>query len=146
MKPLSILRYLNHHQGLRYKLSDVRHGDVVSEGVIEVDLLVEHVSRGAFSHADKKQRLRQLINGHLGSQHNLLQLTNGHDFLALLGLALRDKLGKRLPPQTWQSEIQIHFRLAHSEEDFVRSGVFRAIIEWQNENRPYIILKPHLHS
>jgi hypothetical protein len=145
-KPLSLLRYLNHHQGLRYKLSDIRHSEVVNHGVIDIDLLVEHVSRGAFSAADKKATLGQLVKGHLESQHNLLQITNGHDFLALLGLALRDKLGKRLPPHTWKSEVQIHFRLAHSEEDFVRSGVFKAILEWQHENQPYIVLKPHLSS
>jgi hypothetical protein len=146
VKPLSILRYVNHHQQLRYRLSDVRHSDIVNDNAVEVDLLVEHVSHGAYSSVNKKQKLRQLITGHLGNQHNLLQLTNGHDFLALLGIALRNKLGKRLHPQTWQSEVQIHFRLAHSEEDFCRSGVFKAIVEWQNENIPYVILKPHLTS
>jgi hypothetical protein len=146
VKPLSILRYINHHQGLRYRLTDVRHSDIVNDGVVEVDLLIEHVSRGAFSSAEKKERLGRLVKGHLGSQHNPLQITNGHDFLALLGITLRSKLGKRLPPQTWQSEVQIHFRLAYSEEDFFQSGVFQAIVEWQNENPPYIILKPRLTS
>jgi hypothetical protein len=146
VKPLSVLRYLNHHQNLRYKLSDVKHDEIVSSGVVVVDLLVEHVSRGTFSNPEKKRKLSHLINGHLSGQHHPLQLTNGHDFLALLGLALRDKLGKRLPPQTWRSEVQIHFRLAYSEEDFVKSSVFKAILEWQNENRPYIILKPNLVS
>jgi hypothetical protein len=145
-KPLSVLRYVNHHQNLRYRLSGVRHIEIVDNGVVEVDLLVKHVSQGAFGSKQNKQRLKQLIQGHLNSPYDPLQLTNGHDFLAMLGIALRDKLGKRLLPQTWQSEVQIHFRLAYSEEDFMRSGVFKAIVKWQENNTPYIILKSHLTS
>jgi hypothetical protein len=145
-KPLSVMRYVNHNQRLRYSLRNIRHEQVVTGCVVEVDLLVEHVSTGAFSNAERKQRLRQLVRGHLGNQFDPLQLTNGHDFLAILGIALRDKFGKRLPPQTWRSEVQMHFRLAYSEEDFVRSDVFKAIVQWQNDNRPYVILKPHLTS
>jgi hypothetical protein len=143
-KPLSVLRYLNHHQNLRYKLTNVRHSEIVDDCAIEVDLLVEHVSQGAFGSVQKKQQLKDLVSGHLNRHFDLLQLTNGHDFLAMLGIALRDKLGKRLLPQTWQSEVQIHFRLAYSEADFVQSGVFKAIVAWQRENPPYIILKPRL--
>jgi hypothetical protein len=146
VKPLSVLRYVNHHQQLRYKLNNVRHDDIVNDGLVDIDLLIDHVSKGAFSDAEKKDKIKQLVKGHLGSQQNLWQLTNGHDFLALLGIALRSKLGKRLPPQTWQSEIQIHFRLAHSESEFAQSGTFKAIVDWQNENKPYIILKPSLMS
>jgi hypothetical protein len=146
VKPLSILRYVNHHQKLRYRLSNVRHDDVVSDGEVDISLLVDHVSTGAYSSAAKKQALERLIAGHVGSKHDSLQLTNGHDFFALLGIALRDKLGKRLPPQSWRSEVQIHFRLAYSDQDFIRSGVFNAIIAWEKENPPYVILKPHLSS
>ena len=61
VKPLSVLRYVNHHQRLRYKLSNVRHDDVVSDGEIDISLLVDHVSTGAFSPAAKKQALERLI-------------------------------------------------------------------------------------
>ena len=146
VKPLSVLRYVNHHQQLRYRLTDVRHSDIINDGTVDVDLLVEHVSQGSFSGTEKKKKLSQLVRGHLSSRHDPLQLTNGHDFLALLGIALRSDLGRRLPPQTWQSEVQIHFRLAYSEEDFVQSGVFEAIVRWQTENPPYKVLKAHLAS
>jgi hypothetical protein len=145
-KPLSVLRYVNHNQGLRYSLKGIRHADIVTDSIVEVDLLVEHVSTGSFAGMERKQKLRQLVKGHLGGQFDPQQLTNGHDFLAMLGIALRSRFGKRLPPQTWQSEVQIHFRLAYSEEDFLRSSVFKAIVQWQNDNRPFVILKPHLTS
>jgi hypothetical protein len=141
-RPLSILRYLNHHQNLRYRLTEIRHDEIARDSRVEIDLLVEHVSKGAFNGKDKKDKLRTLVTNHLQNEMDPLQLTNGHDFLAMLGLSLRDKFGKRLRPQTWQSEVQIHFRLAYSESDFARSDVYKAILKWQDNNHPYIILKP----
>lgn len=116
----------------------------MDNSTIVVDLLIDHVSTGAFGSPERKHQLRQLVTGHLGNSYDFLQLTNGHDFFAMLGIALREKFGKRLGPQTWQSEVQIHFRLAYSEEDFSRSDVFKAILQWQDEYHPYIILKPSL--
>jgi hypothetical protein len=144
IKPLSILRYLNEHRGLRYKLAKIRHDAIVVDSVVDTTFLVEHVSQGAFSDPAKKQGLETLIKGHLSSQQDPLQLTNGHDFFALLGIALRDKIGRRLDPQSWRSEVQIHFRLTYSEQDLIRSAVYRAIVEWEKENPPYLILKRHL--
>lgn len=143
-RPLSILRYLNEYQNLRYSLQRIRHDEISADSKIDVDLLVPHVSQGAFSSATKQDWLKTLIKNHLSAKHEAKQLTNGHDFCAALGLALRDKFGKRVPPQTWRSEVQIHFRLAYSEEDFARSDVFKQILQWQKDNPPFVILKASL--
>ena len=147
VKPLSVLRLLNHRHGLKYRLTRIRHHELLSDKAqpsIDVERLIEHVSTGAFSGDRTKSELKARILAHAKTQFDGLQLTNGHDFLTMLGIALQQKLGDRQIPQTWGSEIELHFRLAYSEEDFVASSLFVAILAWQDVNQPYVILKPSL--
>jgi hypothetical protein len=146
VKPISVLRYLNEHQRLGYKLSRIRHHVVAPDTVVDINILVDHVSTGAFGSPAQKQTLKDFILAHAKREFDAYQLTNGHDFLTMLGVALQKKLGDREIPQTWGSEIELHFRLAYSEDDFVASSLFLAIIAWQDDNAPYVILKPSLIS
>jgi hypothetical protein len=75
-----------------------------------------------------------------------MQITNGHEFCAMLGIALQNKFGERKIPQTWGSEIQLHFRLARANEEFVASNIFASILHWQQEKRPCVVLKGGLNS
>jgi hypothetical protein len=149
VKPLSVMRFLNENQRLRYRLSRIRHHELVidkRDPSIDVERLVSHVSVGSFSGHQKEQKLKDLIVAHTKRAFDRYQLTNGHDFLAMLGVALQKRIGDREIPQTWGSEIQLHFRLAYSEDDFVASSLFVAILAWQDANVPYVILKPSLIS
>jgi hypothetical protein len=145
-KPLSILRYVNHYRNLRYKLSQVNHHIVAPDGEVELDILVDHVSSGAFSAEHHKAALRNLVVNHLYAPVDWAQMTNGHDFCAMLGIALQKRIGDRKTAQTWGSEIQLHFRLAYGDEGFAASNVFVSILRWQYENRPYVVLKARLTS
>jgi hypothetical protein len=141
-KPLSVFRYLSHTQRLGYRLTHVRHHEICSPAeMIDLELLVEHVSSGRFALQNKKQEITRLIRNHTAREFDFQQLTNGHDFFAMLGIALQGKFGDRRPPQAWGSEVEIHFRLAFSEEDFAVTPLFFAISDWQKENKPYFVLK-----
>jgi hypothetical protein len=146
LRPLSILRFVNVKEDLGYKLDDINHVRIcVPQGdVIDIDLMIEHVSEGRFSAADAKNKLREKVVAYMRRDFDLQQLTNGHDFFAILGIALRNRLGGRLPPQTFGSEVEMHFRLGYSHEEFGQTQVFRAICDWEDENQPYVILKPNL--
>ncbi len=140
-KPLSVLRYVSHSQDLGYRLNRIQHREICRDCLVDVDLLVEHVSTGRFSETARKSHIKRLIQNHCQQQYDAHEITNGHDFLSMLGLALQTKLAARLPPQTWGSEVEVHFRLAFSEDDFVRTPLCAAILRWQADNEPYIILK-----
>ncbi|MBB1092415.1 DUF4435 domain-containing protein [Rhodopseudomonas palustris] len=141
-KPLSVLRYVNHTQSLGYRLSQVRHREFIKDGVVDLDELITNVSSGKL--AKNAPTLRSLVDSHVRMQYDLYQLTNGHDFLAFLGVDLQGRLGDRKPPQAWGSEVEIHFRLAFSEGDFVKRPLFRAVLAWEQDNPPYQILKMSL--
>jgi hypothetical protein len=143
-KPISVFRFLSHGQDLGYRLDQVKHREICADSLVDVDLLIEHVSTGRLSSGQKKQEMKQLVRNHLTQEFDFHQITNGHDFCALLGLALQSRLAERKPPQAWSSEVEIHFRLAFSENDFVRMPLYEEILGWQLENKPFVILKASL--
>jgi hypothetical protein len=142
-KPISILRYAIYSHNLGYKLDEVDFLQFWVDDAVDIDRLIERVSFGS-SDAQEKASLRALAAQYVGQSFDLRQLTAGRDFLTMLGLALQGKLGDRGPEQTVASEIELHFRLAFSEDDFVRTPLFLAILDWQSENQPYLILKRSL--
>jgi len=145
-KPLSVLRYVSHTQNLKYRLDHVRHRMVCVNGAVDVSQLVDHVSAGHLASQSHKEKIARLVSQHVRLDYAFEQLTNGHDFAALLGLALMEKLGDRKPPQAWSSEVERHLRLAFSAIDFIKMPVFFAIIKWEEDNLPYIVLKSNLKA
>jgi hypothetical protein len=143
-KPLSVLRYLNQTQNLGCRLDLVLLHEICTDGSVDVDKLVDHLDTRQPTKEGRKVEIARLLRDHAAQNFDLLQITNGRDFLAMLGLALQDKLGERKPSQASPSEVEIHFRLSFSEEDFVNTKLYFAILNWQSENKPYIVLKSSL--
>ncbi|MCA1381459.1 DUF4435 domain-containing protein [Bradyrhizobium sp. BRP23] len=141
-KPLSVLRYISVTQNVKLPMKRVKHHEISKDAAVDIDLLIDSVAIGP--HAAKAASLKTLVLNHVKKEFDKLQLTNGHDFLAMLGLALQSRLGDRKIQQTWGSEVEIHIRLAYSDEDFLASSIFVAILAWQDENLPYVILKSSL--
>jgi hypothetical protein len=105
-----------------------------------VDLLVRYLTIDQPDISEQQELKRLLVSG-AAQNFDLEQLTNGHDLNAMLGLALQGRLGDRKPDQTFSAEVKIHLRLAFSDEDFVRTPLFLAILRWEDVNVPYVILK-----
>lgn len=134
IKPLSAMRFANQRHRLGYSLVNLRH-DVFFDGhSVDVPAMIDHVSNGAFSSAACKAALGGHIDRYSGADFNLLQFTNGHDFFAALGIALRDKLGSRQNPQTWRSEVETHLRLAFDIGDFEHTGCLAKVQAWQERS------------
>jgi hypothetical protein len=139
-KPLSVLRYIACAQSLRYRLDQIDYRQICANGCIDLDLLVRYVSIDQPSICEQHE-LKRLLVSCAAQNFDLEQLTNGHDLCAMLGLALQGRLGDRKPDQTFPAEVKIHLRLAFSDEDFDRTPLFLAILRWEGENVPYVILK-----
>lgn len=139
-KPLSVLRYIESVRDLGYGLDNIDCRVICIDGCVDVNLLVGQVSLDASS-ARSQLDLKQDLLSNVKQNFDLTQLTCGHDFIDLLGLALQDRLGDRGPEQTRVPEVKIHLRLTFSEEDFVRTSLFFAIRNWEGENVPYLILR-----
>ncbi|MBB5054420.1 hypothetical protein HNQ36_004422 [Afipia massiliensis] len=138
VKPLSVLRLVNVTQQFRYNLQWLDHDKFIIGNQLDQDVLINEVSQGAF--AQNKPVLTMLVSQHSAIDYDLAQITCGHDFYACLGLALRQQLGARKIPQSWRREVEMHFRLAFNDVHFAETNLLKRILEWERENKPYIIL------
>jgi hypothetical protein len=140
LSPISALRFANQRHSLRYNLQNIKHDDFCDGYSCDIDRLVDHVSSGRFNTAVHKKFLKEKIVESCCLDHSPLQLTSGHDFCAVLGIALRDKLGSRRIPQTLRGEVETHLRLTYDRADFEVSCVKSFCAKWQLENPSYILL------
>jgi hypothetical protein len=109
-----------------------------------VQRLIDVVSTGAFRSEKDKQRLRKLVTDCAATNPDPNQVTSGHDLCAALGIMLRDRIGSRVVSVSLASEVEMHLRLAFATEDFRRTGTFSAIRTWEEENRPFLVLRSDL--
>jgi hypothetical protein len=142
LKALSVLKYLNEYQSLAYRLQTLRHESFIQGMTVDLDLLIDDVFYNRTT--TQKPQLKALIMAHSSQEHDLIQLTSGHDLMCALGLAMRSELADRKLAQTWGKEVEIHFRLLFGDEEFKQSPLFVAIRTWEDENIPYVVLAPRL--
>lgn len=131
IKPLSILRYANELRSLRYNLQRIDLDGFFDGETVNVDGMIDAVSTGSFSSSTHRATLRTHIDELMSLDFDLMQLTNGHDFLAALGIALRECIGRRKVPQTWRSEVEMHLRFGLSRDDFSSTHAYREIKAWE---------------
>ena len=132
IKPLSTLRYANELRKLRYNLKRLNLEDFFDGDTLDIDRLIDVVSVGAFGSEEHKKVLRGHMDELMALDLDVLQLTNGHDFLAALGIALREQIGSRKVPQTWRSEIEMHLRFGLTADDFISTVAYVEICEWES--------------
>lgn len=130
LKPLSAARYASVRYGMQYSFEGVDHRAFFDGYVVDIDSLVDHLSQGRFSDPASRQALRERIDQFVESDIDLWQVTNGHDLMAAIGIALRQRLGNRAYPQTWRSEVEKHLRLTFDPNDFDEAGLRAKVIAW----------------
>jgi hypothetical protein len=140
LKPVSVARLLNIRGQLNFKVSSINAGDCFSGFCVDIDGYVDLLTKQDRISAQEKKRLVQMIEVAAKQTHDLMQLTNGHDFHCALGACLRADLGQRRPPQAWGSEVETHLRLAFSDTDFQRTEIFEKLDAWEKANVPYRVI------
>lgn len=130
LRPLSALRYANVKQNLRYKLSELELHKFFDGRTLDIDAMIEEASKGAHSHKAAKNALRAHIDHYVAINFDLWQLTNGHDLISALGIALQGRVGDRLVQQAKRSEVEKHLRLTFDHADFQASGLAKRIGDW----------------
>jgi hypothetical protein len=73
--------------------------------------------------------------------HDLWQITNGHDVAALFGIALRKLIGTRRQVHTWASEIEAGLRLAFDWEALIGTKLYADLKNWEVNNSPHRIFR-----
>ena len=134
LKPLSAMRFCNERHALGYSFKALNLEDFFDGHDIDVTAMVDSVSTGKFSGMSHRAALLEYIERYCSADLDLWQLTNGHDLVAALGIALRDRFGARRVPHTWRGEVEGHLRLALDRDDLAEIGLLQRIAEWEAAN------------
>lgn len=140
LRPVSVARLLSRVRKINCRVGDIDISGRFSGMSIDIDAYLDLIFGDRAGTGAEKLDVRSKIGRALNRSYDLRQLTNGHDFHCALGATLRGDLGCRRDVHTWRSEVEMHIRLAFSDSHFVASAVYRAIQDWEAENRPFLVL------
>ena len=141
LRVVSTARLLNRLGVIREKLSDLNISSDFQNLSITVEAYSELVKSKRNLTNDRTTQIANLIRGGLTRNHDLRQITNGHDFHCALGVGLRSDLGSRRDVHTWGSEVEAGLRLCFSKSDLKISHVFAELRRWEEDNMPYKVFR-----
>ncbi len=144
LKPVSVTRFLNHRRVIRFQLAEIDIAPCFVDFVVDVAGYVDLIFANRLTTNDVKQALKKQLEQASTQPYDLRQLTNGHDFYCALGACLREGLASRQRSQTRSSEVEIHLRLAFTDDDFKALPLYGQITMWSHDNKPYRILQSRL--
>lgn len=140
LRPLSAMRYANERHQLGYSLKRVDLDQFFDGTEIDRDAMINSVSGGRFSGQQFRAVLRTHVDNYASANIPVEQLTNGHDLITAVGIALRNRLADRTWKQTCRDEVEKHLRLAFDYNDFANCGLAGRIGAWQAaEARPTVL-------
>lgn len=140
LKPVSAARLLNKRGAILSSLKRVDVSACLTGFSVDVVAFVSCIPARPPLSVEQRRHLVSQINNVAKLKYDLKQLTNGHDFCCALGVALRSELGSRKVVHTWGSEIEAHFRLLMSDNEFRATKVANDLVQWQRDNAPYQVL------
>jgi hypothetical protein len=139
---LSCFRFVSERDGLNLYFKDLEYSDFVdlTDLTMDAENLAIAILQRSNTNCSASQLLR-LAKVEEGKQHDLKQLTNGHDAAAMLGLALQCLIGARRRMQTWASEIESSLRLAFDWDHFEATNLHAQLRMWELANPKFGVLR-----
>lgn len=129
LKPISVAKLLNKRGLIAHRLKNIDVAVCCSGFTVDLATFVSQIQARPPLSGEQQRRLVTQITNASAVDYDLRQLTNGHDFCAMLGVTLRNELGDRREVHTWASEIEAHFRLLFGERELRRASVWRDLLD-----------------
>lgn len=119
---------------------------------IDVDLLVRHINQLTSNLMRKKNIISRNIpdmelikymeeQKELTKYHDKLKTCCGHDIIGIFAIGLRKLIGTVSSAVSDYENIGKLFRLAYGSVEFKATYLARSIVEWEINNKPFVILK-----
>lgn len=144
LRPISVGRFLGAKRVFPFKTSGINVSLFYESGKnLDQDYCLALVAAG-YVDASRVDWMIREIRKEMCNVRDDRQMTNGHDACCALGKMLQAEIGNKKVPQTWGSEVESHIRLAFRDEDFRNTAIFFKIIDWEDRNYPYVILRGDL--
>ncbi|MEX0808749.1 MAG: DUF4435 domain-containing protein [Dongiaceae bacterium] len=142
--PIATLRWLSGRNGWALKFVDLDFEFIsVKDFKCNDGLLIEAVLRNSSPKARAASEAFLRSSFRPTRDHLLSVFCNGHDAIQILGIGLLHCFGKLKEHQVWRSKIELEFRAIFGIEEFVSTGIYDSIRDWESENVPYQVLRAH---
>lgn len=139
LKPLACLRLLNVRHRWRLKLRELRLYNYFDGSIFQIETLIDEILKGR--DRPSKSDVIRMLSVCEENENDLLQLSNGHDVCAGLGVMLQGPLGSRPISGSKPSEIEMMLRLSFDSDCLRAMPFFAAVKDWEQENRPYVVFR-----
>ncbi len=108
---------------------------------VDLELFVTHVKNKSVRPDLQNESLIAGIRERLALAGDLWQVTRGHDFIDILGLALRKALGNRSALEVTRERLELDLRLAYSDKEFSQSQLFSEIRAWEGSHKDFRVMR-----
>ncbi len=141
LRPISAGKLLNRRKVFKFKTSGINVGKIYTSGVDLCKTFAKELASEGYVDGSQVDWIVSEIRNEMTKQKDDWQMTNGHDFCGALGAMLQSEIGKKKIPQTYASEVEGHIRLAFNWEDFQSLKIYSDIVDWENKNEGYKIVR-----
>jgi Protein of unknown function (DUF4435) len=139
---IGILRMFSQRDELNLTFSDLRYRFVDRTNLsVNVSTMIDEVYNLSGRTCARKEGLIRDIAEFKSLVYDIWRICSGHDLTAILGRALRSVFGNESAQSTKVNEIESKLRMAFGLVDFRATRMFRAIVDWERANAPYVVLR-----
>ncbi len=150
-RPLGVLRFLNHRDtlNLTFKIqkkqggefSHLNHDDFIDPLTLKCD------RKAMFKAVENKSSRLGFFGNHpnvvqnfekeMLIDHDVWEICNGHDVLNILGLALREAIGRnKSKPHNYAQSLEELLTVAYHFEDFKKTQLYKNLLAWETSLAP----------
>jgi hypothetical protein len=138
---IGLLRFMSHRDGLNLKFARLKYRFVNrADLAVDVSDMIDEVYNSSGRTCARKTELILDIAELKSLKLDIWTMCSGHDLTAIVGMALRALFGNETAQATKAEEIESKLRMAFGLHDFRATKLFRAIINWEQANVPFVVL------
>ncbi|WP_417581355.1 hypothetical protein [Pelagibacterium sp.] len=141
LHPISCARLCNRRGVITCSLSDLEWDPCYSPFKVNRGMYAAKALKKTGLTREAVEAMLSVMAAEEEENHDLWQITNGHDFCVALGISLREALGSRGKQQTTGQEVEMHLRLVYQFHHFDTGAVAAAIREWEAQSETFRILQ-----
>ncbi len=138
------LLWMSLRDGLHLDFKELKFGKFVDDKTLQADVpkLVKTVLDHSRRHDLDAAALVAALTASSAAAHDPWHLCCGHHLTEILAIALRKALGSHNAGEVGAEQVEHMLMLAYEAADFRATRLHAAIRAWEEQSRPFVVLRP----
>lgn len=140
------LRFISIRESLRLSFEEMNFGRFITLETLLVNRsdLVKYILQRSRRYDLSEQEIIEKIDQVVNENHNLWDLCCGHDLVNVLSMGLRKLIGTNNAHDVKPEILEKDLRLAYEFFHFIETELYQSIMDWEERNKPFQILRKHM--